>query len=179
MFFVVPDLWTSYLALGKPRRGFTTTATATVGALVGGAAVHRWAARVPASRSAALAAQVPAINREMVAKVDRQLEAHGLAALMIGPFTGTPYKLYARSAGVRHMPLAEFLAWTVPARMTRFVLVTGMVGGLASVARRTGMSAPGRGPTRIPGLTPESAERLVFLAGWAAFYSWFFRSVGR
>ncbi|WP_231559496.1 hypothetical protein [Kocuria sp. ZOR0020] len=179
VFFVVPDLWTSYLALRRPRRGFTTTATATAGALLGGAAVHRWASRVPDSRSADLAARVPAINHEMVAKVDRQLERHGLAALMIGPFTGTPYKLYARSAGVQGKPLVALLAWSVPARMTRFVLVTGMVGGLASVARRAGVSAPGRGLARIPGVTPQRAERAVFLVGWGAFYTWFFRSVGR
>lgn len=179
MFFVVPDFWTSYLALRRPRRGFATTATATLGALTGGAMVHRWAETVSAQRSAETAARIPAINRAMVVKVDEQLREHGLPALMIGPFTGTPYKLYARSAGVQSRPLPGFLVWSVPARMTRFVLVTGAVGGLAALARRVGVSAPGRGLARLPGVTPQVAENVVFFASWAAFYTWFFRSVGR
>lgn len=179
VFFVVPDLWTSYLSLGRARRGFTTTASATAGALVGGAALYRWASRAPADRSADLATRVPAINAQMVASVDAQLERYGLPALMIGPFTGTPYKLYARSAGVQGLPLRRFLAWSVPARMTRFVLVTGVVGALAEGARRIGLSGPGRGLARIPGVTAHGAERAVFVVAWGGFYTWFFRSVGR
>ncbi|MDO5618151.1 hypothetical protein [Kocuria sp.] len=179
VFFVVPDAWTSYLALHKPRRGFITTATATAGALLGGAVVHRWASMVPAAHSAEWAARIPAINTAMVSKVDRQMAEHGLKSLMIGPFTGTPYKLYARSAGVQGFALVPFVAWSIPARMTRFVLVTGVVGALAGTARRIGVSGPGRGLARIPGVTAEGAERVVFVASWAAFYAWFFRSVGR
>ncbi|KAA9394389.1 hypothetical protein FCK90_07115 [Kocuria coralli] len=179
VFFVVPDFWTSYLALGRRRRGLAATATATAGALLGGAVTYRWASSMPEARSAELAARIPAISPAMVEKVDRQLAEHGLPALMIGPFTGTPYKLYARSAGVQDLSLPAFLLWSVPARMTRFVMVTAAVGGIAAAARRTGLSAPGRGVTRIPGVTPEAAERIVFFTAWAMFYSWFFRSVGR
>lgn len=179
VFFVVPDFWTSYLALRRPRRGLATTAAATAGALLGGAVVHRWATGVPAQRSARWAARIPAISPSMVAKVDRQMQQRGLSALMIGPFTGTPYKLYARSAGVQGHSLGAFLAWSVPARMTRFVLVTGAVGGMATAARRVGICPPGRGLARLPGMTPKAAENIVFFTSWTAFYTWFFRSVGR
>lgn len=179
VFFVVPDAWTSYLALRRPGRGFATTASATAGALLGGSLVHGWAARTPPERSADLARRIPAISVAMVTKVDRQMSEHGLPALMIGPFTGTPYKLYARSAGVQGLGLPGFLAWSVPARMTRFVMVTGAVGALVAVARRSGITDPGRGLSRLPGMTPERAEKAVFLVGWGAFYTWFFRSVGR
>ncbi len=179
VFFVVPDAWTSAIALRRPARGQALTLTATAGAVLGGAAVHRWSARTGPARSAGLAARVPAISPSMVARVDAQMRTHGFPALLIGPFTGTPYKLYARSAGVLDLPLGRLLVWTVPARLSRFVPVTAMISGLAALARRSGLSAPGSGLPRLLGVEPRTVELVIFAAGWSAFYAWFFRTVGR
>lgn len=177
--FVVPDAWTSAVGLRRPGRAQALTLTATAGAVLGGAAVHRWSARTEPARSAALAARIPAISPTMVAKVDAQVSTRGFPALMIGPFTGTPYKLYARSAGTQGLPLGRMLAWTVPARLVRFMPVTAVISGIAATARRSGLSAPDRGLPRLLGLSPRTVELAIFLAGWTAFYTWFFRSVGR
>lgn len=179
VFFVVPDAWTSAVGLRRPARAQALTLTATAGAALGGAAVHRWSARTDPVRSAALAARIPAISPAMVAKVDAQMCDHGFRAMMIGPFTGTSYKLYARSAGVQSMPLGRLLVWTIPARLARFVPATGAISGIAVLARRCGLSAPDRGLPRLLGVSPRTVELTIFLLGWAAFYTWFFRSVGR
>lgn len=179
VFFVVPDAWTSAVGLRRPVRAQALTLTATAGAVLGGAVVHRWAARTDPERSVALAARIPAISPAMVAKVDAQMRDHGLPAMMIGPFTGTPYKLYARSAAVQGMPLSGLAVWTVPARLARFMPVTAVISGIAALARRSGLSAPGRGLPRLLGVSPRSVELAIFLLGWTAFYTWFFRSVGR
>lgn len=178
VFFVVPDAWTSAVGLRRPGRAQALTLTATLGAMAGGAVVHRWSARTDPVRSAALAARIPAISPAMVAKVDDQLRSRGFGALMIGPFTGTPYKLYARSAGVQALPLDRLLLWTIPARLARFIPVTAAVSGIAVLARRSGLSSSGRGLPRLLGLEPRAVELVIFLAGWTAFYVWFFRSVG-
>lgn len=177
--FIVPDAWTSAVGLRSPRRAQALTLSAAAGALLGGALVHRWAARTDPARSARIAARIPAISPAMTARVDAQLRAHGFPALMIGPLTGTPYKLYARSAGVQGLPLGRLLLWTVPARLARFMPVTAAVSGLAALARRSGLSEEGAGLPRLPGLSPRAVELTIFLAGWTAFYTWFFRSVGR
>ena len=104
VFFMVPDAWTSAVGLRRPARAQALTLTATMGAALGGAVVYRWAAGTDPGRSAALAARIPAISPAMVAKVDAQMRDRGFRAMMIGPFTGTPYKLYARSAGAQTMP---------------------------------------------------------------------------
>lgn len=179
VFFVVPDAWTSAVGLHRPARAQALTLTATMGAALGGAVVHRWAAGTDPGRSAALAARIPAISPAMVAKVDAQMRDRGFRAMMIGPFTGTPYKLYARSAGAQTMPLSGLAAWTAPARLARFMPVTGAISGIAALARRSGLSAHGRGLPRLLGVSPRSVELAIFLLGWTAFYTWFFRSVGR
>lgn len=179
VFFVVPDAWTSAVGLRRPGRAQALTLTATAGAVFGGAVVHRWSARTDPARSATLAARIPAISPTMVAKVDAQMGTRGFPALMIGPFTGTPYKLYARSAAAQGMPLSGLALWTLPARLARFVPVTAVISGIAALARRSGLSAPDRGLPRLLGVSPRMVELAIFLSGWAAFYTWFFRSVGR
>lgn len=81
--------------------------------------------------------------------------------------SGTPYKTYARTAGLRGHPLPALLAWSVPARAPRVLLVTGVVGAPGAWHRRQ---------------CPEAPDRLRWAAfglGWAAFSAWFFRTVGR
>jgi len=175
-FFIVPDVWTSRVALRYPRRAFASTLSATAGAIVGGAIVHRWAARTPSADTARLIAKVPAIDAAMVEAVDEQVARSGYRAMLTGPTRGVPYKLYARAAGAQGLPLGGLLAWTGPARIVRFVLVTGMVGGLAAASRRTGVSRPGRGLARVLG-TPERAEKVVHAVSWTLFYAWYFHAV--
>lgn len=165
-FFVVPDVWTSRVALQRPRRGLATTLSALAGALAGGAAVHAWARRTPPATSARLMARIPAIDPAMIARVDADVAARGGRAIVTGPARGVPYKLCARSASLGGMPLTVLLAWTVPARIVRFAVVTAGVGALAAAARRAGLSTP-------------RTEKLTHAAGWAAFYTWYFRTMRR
>ena len=94
------------------------------------------------------------------------LAAAGLAALLVGGALVVPVR-------------AEAPEGSVPARLARFVPVTAVISGIAALARRSGLSAPDRGLPRLLGLSPRTVELTIFLAGWAAFYTWFFRSVGR
>lgn len=165
-FFIVPDVWTSRVALRHPRRALATTASAVVGAMVGGAVVHRWASRTPASGSARAMARVPGITPAMVERVDVEVARDGMRALLIGPTKGVPYKLYARSLALAGVPVERLAVWTVPARAGRFLLVTGATGGLETLARRLGVHRP-RLATLIHGV------------GWATFYAWYFSVIGR
>lgn len=166
-FFIVPDVWLSALAMKSPRRGLKCVASATAGAVLGGAVTHAWGAKTGGGRSARALAALPAVSPTMVRRVESDYSAKGYKALLTGPLRGTPYKIYARTNGLLGRPLPRFLLWSVPARAPRFILVTAAIGSLGGLGRKLMPSAP------------EWVRWSIFAAGWIGFYTWFFKNVGR
>lgn len=161
-FFIVPDVWTSRIALRSPRRGMATTLDALAGALAGGLCTYAVGRAVDPERWRELVTQVPGIDRDLVDETDRAVQRRPDLALLLGPPRGVPYKLFALAHGRQQRPLGRFLAVSVPARWIRFALVTGGVGAVGE-AGRTHL------PPRLRPLLPA-----VFYGGWAAFYAWYF-----
>jgi hypothetical protein len=60
------------------------------------------------------------------------MDARGPVAILLGPSSGTPYKIYAVQWGAMHASFARFLLISVPARYLRF-LASVLI---ASAARR-------------------------------------------
>lgn len=166
-FFIVPDVWLSAVAMRNPRRGLHCVASATAGAVLGGAVTHLWGARTETARSARALATLPAVSPAMVRRVEENYSAQGYKALLLGPLRGIPYKIYARTNGLLGRPLPRFLLWSVPARAPRFILVTAAVGGLGALGRKL-----------LPG-APDWVRWSIFGAAWIGFYTWFFKTVGR
>lgn len=164
-FFLVPDIWLSYLTISSPKRAFAAAVPTLLGALAGGALTYAWGKRVPEDESRRLLASLPAISTSMVDTVEAEL-ARGLPAMVLGPLRGRPYKIYARTAGMRGEGMLPFLLWSIPARLPRFLLVTG------------GAALAVRGGRRLLGTRPR-LEKLCFALAWTAFYAWFFSAVGR
>jgi hypothetical protein len=86
-------------------------------------------------------------------------------ALVLAPFSGTPYKIYAAEWAIRGWGLPALLAWTVPARAIRIVpiaLIAAVVGMLGRkwVMQRSGLWLVGYG--------------LI----WTVFYIFYFRANG-
>ena len=108
LFFVVPDVLLSWIALHQPRRAWIACGWAVAGALVGGTVMYAWGAVDVDSALAALE-HVPAINRTMCDAVGEQFHQQGISAIFLGPISGTPYKIYAVQAGAGRISLALFL----------------------------------------------------------------------
>ncbi len=163
-FFIVPDVWIGLLALFGWRAGLRAVCSAVMGALFGGAVMYGVGARLGRDRSARLLAAVPAISPAMVERVEEEMREHGPASMMLGPLRGTPYKIYARTAGIQEQPLGPVLLWTIPARGARFVLVAAVAGLYGWLVRRI---------TRRMGwlLGP-------YLLAWVVFYARYFRAYG-
>lgn len=166
-FFVVPDVWTSWVGLRRPKRALGTTVSALGGALAGGAVTFWWGRAAAAETSRAALVKVPAVTDSMVSEVEQEVAASGAASLMRGPTRGVPYKLYARAAGLQRTSLLHFLAWTVPGRLIRFLVVTLAASGTAAVVRRS-----------VPGIS-ERRISTVFWTCWAAFYAVFIPRMSR
>ncbi len=156
------------MALRSRGRAVGASVAALAGAVTGGVGTYLWGRRVPAEDSAEALRRIPAISREMVDRCVAEVDARGNAAMLLGPLRGVPYKLYARAAGLRGLPLPRFVAWSVPARIPRFVIVAYLTAWLRE-------RAEGR-------LGPEVTQRLqgpVHAAFWVAFYAWYLNAVGR
>jgi membrane protein YqaA with SNARE-associated domain len=157
LFFVVPDVWISHAAVRSLRQGLWASVFALAGALAGGVVVYLLGLRHQRALLA-LYDHLPAISRDLIAQVAEQLQSLGGLGVVLGGFTGTPYKLYAAQAASAGMDLAPFLAASVLARGLRFVLVALVVALIARVLQpRLGASATQR----------------VLIVFWILFYGWY------
>jgi membrane protein YqaA with SNARE-associated domain len=163
-FFVVPDVWIGLLALFSWRAGLRAVAWAVIGALVGGALMYEVGAQLDRDRSARLLDAVPAISPGMVERVEEEMRERGPASMLLGPLRGTPYKIYARTAGLQEQPLGAVLLWTIPARGARFVLVAAVATLYGWLCRR---------------VTPRTDWLLgPYLLAWIMFYAGYFWAYG-
>ncbi|GAA3925137.1 hypothetical protein [Luteimonas lutimaris] len=155
VFFVVPDVWISRLALSSWRAALRGCAFALAGALVGGVAVYLAGERHEAALLA-LFERLPAIGPGLVARVQAQLHDLGGLGLLVGGFSGAPYKLYAAQAVSAGLGLPLFIACSVVARGARFVAVALLARGIARwAASRFG----------------DAVVRRVWWIAWVAFYA--------
>jgi membrane protein DedA with SNARE-associated domain len=121
-------------------------------------------ATLDGDRSARLLEAVPAISPAMIERVEGEMRERGPASMLLGPLQGTPYKIYARTAGLQEQPFATFLLWTIPARAARFLLIVA----IATLYSR-----------RIRRLTPRPAWLLIpYVIAWVLFYAWYFWTYG-
>lgn len=158
IFFLVPDVWISAVALRAPwRAAWRAAVWALLGALVGGTVMHVWGATAAAAAERVLD-WVPAIAPETIARVRGELRHDGYLAVLLGPLGGTPYKIYAVESGRLGMPLAGLLAITVPARLLRFALAAAVAAACARWALASWK--PGR-------------RLLLHALCWGLFYCWY------
>ena len=156
LFFVVPDVAISAVAVALGRKaGLVAAGAAVTGALVGGAAMVVWGLD-DAAAALGLIERLPAISPTMIEGVKADLAADGLLAVVLGGITGVPLKIYAVAAPEAGFGLAEFLAATALARIIRFAAA-------ALIADAVARGLLGRFTV---------VTRLTVLAGlWAVFYA--------
>ncbi|RPI14072.1 MAG: hypothetical protein EHM60_07620 [Lysobacterales bacterium] len=140
LFFVVPDVLLTWLAGFRPRLVWRAVAACLVGALAGGAAMYVAALQWPGAMRALLEF-VPAIGGSLVADTASALHADYASAMLRAGFTGVPYKILAVESGGQAQGLATFLAWSVPARLSRWLLMVLAARGIAIVVRRCSQRA--------------------------------------
>lgn len=159
VFFIVPDVLLTRLALKDFRSAWIASLWAVGGALLGGtilyfAARHGLAPFLPDAFD-----RIPGISPGLIERTGTALQNQGLPALASGALAGQPYKLYAVHAGLQHVPFAAFIAASAAARLARFLLTSALVWTIGLGLRR---------------LSEKSRLRL-HLGGWAAFYILYFR----
>jgi membrane protein YqaA with SNARE-associated domain len=158
VFFIVPDVLLTRLALRDLRLALLAAAYAVGGALAGGALLWWAAGHGYAPQLLTAFAYLPGISPRLVHETGAAIGADGLKALFVGGFVGEPYKLLATHAGAQRIALAPFLAVSLAARLSRFV-VTILVAWAA-----------GRALTALS----LRAKQWLHAMAWLAFYAWYF-----
>jgi hypothetical protein len=160
VFFIVPDVGLTFLALRGLRRSLGAAAWALGGALAGGAAMLLLGARAPGAALRLLDA-LPGISPALLEHAHRDLEVHGLRAVLLGVAGGIPYKIYAVEWGAGHGAWLPFLLVSVPARGARFLVTPLVAAGLQRLA------APLTGRRAL-------VEWGLLAAFWLGFYGFYF-----
>lgn len=133
-FFIVPDVFLSYLAILDWRRTWKHLLASVAGALLGGAFLFHWSTVSPNESHRAIA-RVPFVRQSMFTKVDDGFRAHGMWSILLGSVSGIPYKLYAVEAP-KFCRQVDFLIVTPPTRLVRFFLVWAIFAAAGSRLRR-------------------------------------------
>lgn len=141
LFFIVPDMLLTLTALFGFRAAWRQAVLVVAGSLVAGALLFAWAAKTPESATRVVQA-VPFVRPAMVDKVRADYTEAGATALLRGPLSGIPYKLYAVEAPGR-VSLPVFLLVSVPARLERLVVGLLLFGVAGWWLRQRIAAAPG------------------------------------
>lgn len=158
LFFIVPDVWLSYLALTDLRRSLRGCVATLAGALAGGAALYAWCALASAAATSVVSA-VPAIGPEIMAKSASLMREQGVWSLVEGMMLGIPYKTFVVSAQAQGVGLALLLAVTIPARLLRFAVASAVTHAIA---------------TRVLRSCTARTKLAVLVMFWVVFYAIYF-----
>ncbi|MEL7198113.1 MAG: hypothetical protein AAGL10_07335 [Pseudomonadota bacterium] len=166
LFFIVADVPIMALAIRAGWRGALLGAlVAAVFAAIGGSIV----AYLTATSSLDIEGMlwlVPGIGPDLLQQTLLDWSVGGPVTMIIGSFSGVPYKLYAFAAGAQGTGwggLGGFFLASILARLPRFALVA-LVAGWAGprLIERFGAKAVWAG----------------FVLGWIAFYTWYWSVMG-
>ncbi|MBC7878325.1 MAG: hypothetical protein H7Y59_14235 [Anaerolineales bacterium] len=121
LFFIVPDVALSVIALEGVDIGLVACLYALAGALVGGTIMYYWG-RADIEKVTRVLRMLPAIPSKDIEKVRSDLQRSGISAMLLGPLSGIPYKIYAAHAHLT-TSIFYFILISIPARIIRFILI--------------------------------------------------------
>jgi membrane protein YqaA with SNARE-associated domain len=125
LFFIVPDVLLSAIAIRDLRKALFASVLATLGAMAGGSVMYFGSAN-PGQHDAIVRAveSLPDVRPNMPFNAQVQFQEYGAMATLLGPLSSTPYKVYAVQAPANQVPYWQFLLMTPAARLPRFLLVS-------------------------------------------------------
>jgi membrane protein YqaA with SNARE-associated domain len=124
VFFIVPDVLLTRIALRDLRHAWVAACWAVAGALLGGAALWFVATSGAAVELLRFFEKLPGINRFLSYAAASALHHDGISAFFTGAVTGVPYKLLATHAAVQGISLPGLLFVSALARSARFFVTT-------------------------------------------------------
>jgi membrane protein YqaA with SNARE-associated domain len=140
LFFIVPDVVLTLIALFSFRRSVQVLACILLGALAGGTIMFYLGARDPV-QAQTVVLRVPFVSPVMFQKIQQSFQSDGAWALTKGPGNGIPYKVYCVQAS-RYSSLPLFLLVSLFARLERFALFWLLAGAMGLTFRKSILRQP-------------------------------------
>lgn len=162
-FFIVPDVYIGAVMLFRPRQGIRSLGYSVVGSLISACLLYIF-------RFAFIAAiplwflSLPGVTAPMIATTTMQMQQYGLSSLLLGPVSGIPYKIYTVIAIQHHLPLLQYLAWSIPSRIERLGITYLITGSVVLTMHRSIRIHP-------------KAALGVYLGIWTGIYIWYFSAI--
>lgn len=140
VFFVVPDVWISFMALRSFSTGFRAALGTLIGAVAAGTGLAVFATQAPET-AFALVGAVPGVTSEVFARASVLADQPQPVGMVMGSISGLPYRVFAVLLGPE-MSIWAFVGTSVLARAPRFfatLLLTWLVARflLAKASSRT------------------------------------------
>lgn len=155
IFYLVPDILLTLLALRRPHLALRTVPWCLAGALAGGAGMFWWGGADTAGAEGWLVL-VPGITKGLVSEVAAGLAPAPFWAMLKGAFSGVPFKIFAVELGAAgQMSLFTFLPLAALARLPRFLVAVAATHYVVRPALERFQ----------PGLRP-----WLLVAAWTVFY---------
>ncbi len=158
LFFIVPDVFLSWIAMENVKKACIACLWAVFGALLGGSLMYFWGLEYP-DHALLVLDYIPAISPPMIQQVGTDLKNEGLWTIFIGLIYGIPYKIYAVQSADTGINLIPFLVISIPARLIRFALITLSFGFISRFLLETWTI---------------KSRRTFHLISWTIFYTIYF-----
>jgi membrane protein YqaA with SNARE-associated domain len=141
VFFILPDVLLSFVALFSFRRFVVSTGITWLGSLMASILVYYTAEYNP-EMTRAIVHAVPFVTQKMFVTVQSGYEQHGAWILAKAPMSGIPYKVYAFAAP-QYVDVLSFVLVGMFARLGRFLTI-GLSAFLIGWLTRRKKDAPRR-----------------------------------
>jgi len=160
LFFIVPDVLLTLIALFSFQRSARVLACILSGALAGGTIMFYLGAKDP-SQARQVVGRVPFVSQAMFDKTQKSFQRDGIWALTKGPGNGIPYKVYCVQSG-KYSGLLLFLLVSLLARLERFALFWLIAGAMGSLFRKNILRQP---------MVTVAVHACIWIAGYAWYWS--------
>jgi membrane protein YqaA with SNARE-associated domain len=160
LFFIVPDVLLTLIALFSFPRSARVLACILLGALAGGTIMFYLGAKDP-SQARQVVGRIPFVSQAMFDKTQQSFQRDGIWALTKGPGNGIPYKVYCVQSG-KYSGLLLFLLVSLLARLERFALFWLIAGVMGSLFRKNILRQP---------MVTVAIHACIWIAGYAWYWS--------
>ena len=162
LFFIVPDVLLTLVALFSFRRSARVLACILLGALCGGTIMFYFGASHPAQARATVL-RVPFVSTAMFDRTGQGFQQAGIWELTKAAASGIPYKVFCVQAS-RYAGLPLFLVASLLARLERFALFWLIAGAIGAVFDRSIRRQP-------------KVAIAIYALIWIAGYTWYWARI--
>ena len=131
--FIVPDVIVAYIALHNRKKGSYSLISSICGSLCSAIIMFYLTARYDMAK---FLLKIPLITQSLIDNVQQQFSLHGVSAVLSGPFSGIPYKIYSVEAALSHMPLSSFLLYSILSRLSRMLPLIILISIIGFIFRK-------------------------------------------